>query len=296
MRRFGTMTGIVAAMLALLAVAPGLGGDAAHGAGGHDIHLRLDQEQGAPGNANDQRLRTARIVELYETLVAPKALEVIAGLRSVDHIFDAGVRGRVTPVGEFHDREGVNEYFYGLASTPTSPVVEVHFRSLVASGGKIAVEVDITFDRLNRPPPERLQTLRQTGFFTFDRKNHVISFDLAILNLGAAVNPTTDAERATNITTVCALLTLGFPGQPATCPGTFSSAPQPGAQFAACVAFMQSIPYGTWDRANSNTFVCRQLHSLLTPLRPDVHCPHCSPGGGGTCIDFTYESFFDREF
>jgi hypothetical protein len=67
-------------------------------------------------------------------------------------------------------------------------------------------------------------------------------------------------------------------------------------QFAACVAFMQSIPYGTWDRANSNTFVCRHLHSLTTPFRPDVHCPHCSPGGGGTCIDFTYDSFFDQEF
>ena len=284
------MTMIATTMLALLTT----GGGSVHAAGGH-THAQLDQ-QGFPGSANDQRVRSARIQELYETLVAPKALQVITGAHSVDHIFDASVQGRVTPVGEFHDREGVNEYFYGLASTPTGPVVGVAFKSLVASGGKVSVEVDITIERVNRPPPQRFYTLRQTGFFTFDRKNHVISFDLAILNLGAAVNPTTDAERAENITTTCALLTLGFPGQPATCPGTFSNAPNPLDQFAACVAFMQSIPYGTWDRVNSNTAVCRQLHSLLTPLRPDVHCPHCSPGGGGTCIDFTYESFFDKEF
>jgi hypothetical protein len=294
MRTPGTLIGLVA-VLALLAAAPALGGDVAH-----DIHGARRQHhpppEGAPGSAHDLRVRSARILELFDTLIAPKAMQVITGLLSVDHILDATVQGRVTPVGVFHDREGVNEYFYGLASTPASPVVAVAFRSLVASGGKVAAEVDITFDRPARPPAERFQQIRVTGFFTFNRHNRVVSFDLAILNLGAALTPTTDAERTQNITSICALLTLGFPGRPSTCPGTFSSEPSPQVQFGACLAFMQSIPYGTWDRANSNTFVCRHLHALMTPFRPDVHCPHASPGGGGTCIDFTYGSFFEQEF
>src|SRR5262249_27229683 len=65
--------------------------------------------------------------------------------------------------------------------------------------------------------------------------------------------------------------------------------------FSNCVAFMHSIPYGSWNRANSNTVVCRQLHSLLTPLRPQVHCPHTSPTGGMTCVDFPYSSFYTTD-
>ena len=240
--------------------------------------------------------RVDKIQELYTDLVFPTPTLIISGQKSVAHIFDDHVAGRVTPVGEFDHPEAVNEYFFGLASTPTSKVVAVDFKSLAASGDKVAVEVDITFDRPANPT-KRFLTLRQTGFFTFNDDDRVISFDLAILNLGAAVNPTSDAEKETNIQTVCALLTVGFPPvQPATCPGFYDSVAPPLTGFAACVAFMHTIPYGTWDRANSNTFVCRQLHSLLTPYRPAVHCPHCSQGGGGVCIDFTYDSFFDQEF
>lgn len=88
-------------------------------------------------------MRAAKIEQLYQLLL--KASLVIAGQESVDHIFDASVEGRVTPVGEFHDREGVNEYFFGLAATPTIQVVAVDIKSLAASGNKVAVEVDITF-------------------------------------------------------------------------------------------------------------------------------------------------------
>jgi hypothetical protein len=231
------------------------------------------------------KIRTERINELYENLVYPKPNMILAGQLSVDHIFDDSVTGRVTPAGHFHDEQAVNEYFFALASTPTSRVVRVQMQSLAASGDKVAVEVDIFFERTDGTA----FTLRQTGFFTFNKQNRVISFDLTILNLGAAVNPRSDAEREANIQGLCAVLTMGVLGRPATCPSEYTD-------MADCMAFMHSIPYGTWDRANSNTVVCRQLHSLLTPYRPDVHCPHSGKSGGGSCVDFTYESFFDDEF
>jgi hypothetical protein len=230
-------------------------------------------------------VRADRIRELYNDLVFPTPSLILAGQKSVDNIFDSSVRGRVTPVGHFHDEQAVNEYFFALASTPTSRVTQVTFQSLAASGTKVAVEVDIHFERTNAVA----FTLRQTGFFTFNDRDHVVSFDLSILNLGAAVNPTSDAEREANIQGVCAVLTLGGGGHAATCPGEY-------VDFADCLSFMHSIPYGTWDRANSNTAVCRQLHTLLTPYRPDVHCPHAGKTGGGACIDFSYASFFDEEF
>jgi hypothetical protein len=231
------------------------------------------------------KIQSRKIKELYDDIVFPRSVEVITGQRSVAHIFDSHVRGRVTPAGHFHDAEAVNEYFFGLAATPTSKVTRVTFQSLAASGNKVAVEVDIFFQRTTGGD----FTLRQTGFFTFDRRDRVTSFDLTILNLGAAANPKSDAEREGGIAGVCAVLTTGIGGRPATCPGEYAS-------FDDCLHFMHSIPYGTWDRANSNTFVCRQFHTLLTPFRPEVHCPHAGKTGGGACIDFTYESFFEEEF
>jgi hypothetical protein len=227
-----------------------------------------------------------KIEQLYEDLVSPTPTLILTGQKSVADIFDPAVRGRVTPVGQFLHAEAVNEYFFGLATTPTSRVTRVEFHSLAASGDKVAVEVDIHFERSSGGG----FTLRQTGFFAFNADDRVSSFDLTILNLGAAVNPRSDAEREANIRGVCAVLTTGLgPGQPPTCPGTYSD-------FSDCYTFMHSIPYGTWDRANSNTFVCRQLHTLLTPYRPAMHCPHAGKTGGGACVEFTYESFFDEEF
>jgi hypothetical protein len=235
--------------------------------------------------------RADRIHELYDDLVSPTPTLILTGQRSVAHIFDPAVMGRVTPAGEFHDSEAVNEYFFGLATTPTSHVTSTTMQSLAVSGDKVAVEVDIRFVRADTTG----FTLRQTGFFTFNDDDRVTSFDLSILNLGAAVNPHSVAEQEANIQGVCAVLTGVIPQQPATCSGTYAGA-TPQQQFGACLAFMHSIPYGTWDRANSNTVVCRQLHTLLTPFRPAVHCPHAGPTGGHACIDFTYESFFDHEF
>ena len=238
------------------------------------------------------RIRLEKITRLYNYLLPPSPTLILTGQLSVADIFADNVQGRVTPVGQFHDSEAVNEYFFGLATTPLSNISGVAFPSLVVSGDKVAVEVDIHV----QPTTGGAQfTLRQTGFFTFDRHDRVVSFDLSILNLGEAVNPRTTAEREIAIRGICATLTGMIPQQAATCPGEYSGVTAQ-QQFVDCVAFMHTIPYGTWDRANSNTVVCRELHTLLTPFRPEVHCPHAGKTGGHACITFPYDSFFDVEF
>jgi hypothetical protein len=282
----------VAALMVLIAVASLAGMASARTAartdgGRSDGHGRppADDEDRNQGPGRRDAVRMGKIRELYADLVAPTPTLVLTGQKSVRHIFAADVRGRVTPAGEFMDAEAVNEYFFGLATTPTSHVARVDLPSLVASGDKVAVEADIHFQRLDGSA----FTLRQTGFFTFDRRDRVASFDLAILNLGAAVNPKSAAEREATIQGVCAVLTLGVGGQPPTCPDEY-------ADFSDCVSFMHAKPYGTWDRANSDTVVCRQLHTLLTPFRPAMHCPHAGKTGGHACVEFPYESFFEKEY
>lgn len=34
-----------------------------------------------------------------------------------------------------------------------------------------------------------------------------------------------------------------------------------------------------------NTLLCRMVHQNMVPLRPEVHCPHIGPSGGGYCVD-----------
>jgi hypothetical protein len=62
------------------------------------------------------------------------------------------------------------------------------------------------------------------------------------------------------------------------------------------LAFMQTKPYGSWNRANGDTVTCREAHAILTSLRPEVHCPHVGKTGGMVCVDVAYESYFDTRY
>jgi hypothetical protein len=264
-------------------------------------------------------LREKRVRAIYENLVYPTPIAILTGQKSVDDIFQEGsVKGRVTPVGQFPDFSAVVEYFYALAVTPGSRVDAVKFRSLFAGDDKVAVQVDIHFCRApdgvcdpDVANDERSQTLTQVGFFQFNRYNRVISMDLNILNLGAASDPPDDpVVHGFAIQQLCTALTVahvepttGEVVNAGTCTGQFDAAddfpenfPVSADAFQNCVAFMSSIPYGSWDRANSNTVTCRQLHTLLTAIDPDMHCPHASADGGGACIDFPYGSYYDQSF
>ncbi len=263
--------------------------------------------------------RKNKVAEIYKGLIYPNPKAVLADHSIVNHIFEESVvKGRVNPAGAYGDFEAAIEYFYALAYTGASMVDSVEVLSLVASGDKVAVEVDIHF--CNAPynacnPAVKVDasntTLRQTGFYTFNANDKVISFDLTIPNLGKAHNRQTDAQRMQDIINVCAVLTTAHYNvineqvvYQGTCPTYFDGPEDFPAGFPAvqgqpmlnCISHMMSIPYGTWDQPESNTVVCRMLHSLITPIRPEVHCPHVSYFGGGECVDKPYSHFFEAEF
>lgn len=299
------------------------GGD---GHGGHDGHGgnqgNVPEELRTPWptkNKHAMETRVQRVREIYENLVYPTPISILKDEKTMTHVFEERVvRGRVNPVGEFLEFASVLEYFYALAITPGSIVQNVKFKSLFAGEDKVAVEVDIYFCRApfencdpNVPVSENAHTLTQVGFFQFNRYDRVISLDLNILNLGMASDlPDIPEVRAEAIAQICTALTIahispitGAVVYSGTCTSSFDSAddfapdfPVSDNPFQNCVAFMQSIPFGTWDRGHSNTVVCRQLHSLLTPVDPDMHCPHTSPGGGGKCVDITYADYYTQDF
>jgi hypothetical protein len=63
-----------------------------------------------------------------------------------------------------------------------------------------------------------------------------------------------------------------------------------------CFGFLSGIEYGSYNRLNSNTVLCRLVHAQLTLFDPAAHCSHVSPGGGMACVDFTYESFYSKHY
>lgn len=223
------------------------------------------------------------VTQIYQNLIYPTPLFILGGAYPIDNLFSPSVKGRVTPVGAFNDFLNVEEYFYALAATPGSFVVDIFIKSLVSTGNKVGVEVDILFNNT-----QGLHNLTQMGFYEFDSTDRVKTLDLVILNLGAASDPPVEA-RPFAIQQLCGLLVQTC-SNPAYDPNGYYTS------FDDCVSYMNSIEYGTWDRANSNTVTCRQLHSLLTLSRPEVHCSHSGKTGGGKCIDWSYQSFYEVEY
>lgn len=60
----------------------------------------------------------------------------------------------------------------------------------------------------------------------------------------------------------------------------------------ACMDFLtEQTRFGQAYELGADTLVCRMVHENMIPFRPDVHCPHIGPSGGGMCVDdYTYQS------
>ncbi|RZA27408.1 MAG: hypothetical protein EOP10_00150 [Proteobacteria bacterium] len=259
--------------------------------------------------------RKSQIVELYKELVFPGPIEVLKDDKAAAHIFEiAGVYGRVTPVGKFSDFSGVVEYFYALAANVHNHVYDYKINNVLADEDKVSVNVQLSFcfnttaDCLTLDADAKnKQTLTEIGYFVFNKQNRVIYFDLVIPNLGAAYDEKNPLKRAGVMAGMCAFLTIGhidpitqekvkggtctsyFDGKEDFGPGFIAV---PNAPFLNCMTFMSTLEWGSYNRANSNTVSCRQVHMLLTPLRPETHCPHVAYGGGGKCVDMPYESYY----
>ncbi len=263
--------------------------------------------------------RKSQLKELYLGLVYPGPIEVMKNNTAVNHLFQEGnVAGRVTPLGQFTDFNGVVEYFYALAANPETHVYEVKIVSLIAGGEDASVNIELSFCKNSETDCSKIgevekkkETLTEAGVFKFNKQNKIIFFDLIIPNLGASKDVHDAVSKASRIAGICAFLTVGHVDpitqekvKGGTCTTYFDSKDDfggaakllalPNAPFLNCVAFMGSLPFGSYDRANSNTFTCRQTHALLTPLRPEYHCQHVAYDGGGKCVDFPYGSFYEE--
>jgi len=61
--------------------------------------------------------------------------------------------------------------------------------------------------------------------------------------------------------------------------------------YDSCMAFLTEQRFGKAYELGADTLLCRMLHQSMVPARPQVHCPHIGPSGGGMCVDdYSYRS------
>jgi len=249
-----------------------------------------------------QTVQQCKVAQVYNNLLV--ATEILSGALSVADLFSPTVVGRVDPVGTFDSYKLLTEYFYALAANPQTYITEVTFIDLFGEGAEVYVRVNVLFE----PTQYFVSTgqpfnISQKGRYVFNSDNLIETVDVTIPYLGKHANPEFNRpvytlQQTELIAEVCAALVVGIPqfGVGPYCPEQYDPTGYYTSE-ADCIDFMtNNITYGTWDDAQANSFVCRQLHSLLTAYDPVTHCPHCGKTGGGKCVDWDYEEYFAESF
>jgi len=288
------------------------------------ICVDLDELQALQADAAKQAKHRASVFTFlnYTIWPTPQQILMTKGVPKLSAILNPNVKSRISPAGAFDGFEGVVEYFYGFVANPGTFVVNLTINEIGSTGNNVGAKATLflrndAFQSTGGHPPQ-WWNLSLFTFFTFDDNDLIKSIDVSVPNLGVLLDIPEDTIglqiRQGIIQYTCKVLTLPDPlngnATQGTCgakklyptPRNINVSPSNPAQlaftnqFSNCVDFMNSIPYGSRNRMNDNNFVCRNLHMLLTPYGPDLHCPHCSPSGGDSCIPFTYESFFQVEY
>jgi len=258
--------------------------------------------------AAKQAKHKASVITFFNNTIFPTPFLILqsGGLSLKNTLVASNVRARLSPAGAFDEFEGVIEYFYGFVANPGFSVRSVDYVSIAATGNTVAAKVNLfiqndNWERTASHPP-LFFNISLFSFFTFNNQDLIQSIDISCPNLGKLLDIEDPALRNQIIIFTCTVLTQPTPltnnrvGGSCGFKNVFLGGTNYTAQYENCIAVMQSKPYGSRDRMNADNFVCRQVHSLLTPYGPDIHCPHTSQSGGGACIEFSYDSFFQKNY
>ncbi|KAJ7169211.1 hypothetical protein C8R43DRAFT_876433 [Mycena crocata] len=237
------------------------------------------------------------IQKIYNLTVYPANAKIITGGAEAvpPGLFNANATGRVTPVGSFTGFQDSIEYFFGLAPLPSgippngvfTDATLAEFTSGCAEVAASTVYLTASTINPNGSVGAFISILKEIAFWHFDQDGAVLYYDAWIptpdpfsIKLGWFDFSSTAATNAT-IQHVCGL-------QNETCIGNttvYDSVDD-------CVQTLTAKRFGRLDETWGDNVVCRSIHALLTKFRPEIHCPHVGPTGGGKCIDVDYNAAY----
>ncbi|MCJ1479306.1 hypothetical protein MMC13_007991 [Lambiella insularis] len=234
------------------------------------------------------------ISNIYNLTVYPNNVPVInhGGSAVPAGLFNENATGRITPVGSFQGFNQSIEYFFGLAPVPGGPTNATIHQAVITSfqSGCPEVASSVVYLVCNVTSPGQpddgkyIGTLKQVANWHFDKDGAVTYYDAWIPNLQnwtqlalGSLDINNPEVQAGSIEGVCSEIQQRCIGSNA----QYSSV-------ADCVSVLSNKPYGNDDEAWGDNFVCRSIHTILTKIDPNTHCPHVGPTGGGKCIDISY--------
>ncbi|AEO60050.1 hypothetical protein MYCTH_2308868 [Thermothelomyces thermophilus ATCC 42464] len=234
------------------------------------------------------------ISSIYNLTVYPNQLPIFqAGGAGVPNgLFNKNVVGRVDPVGNFTDFEESVEYFFALSPLPQgnpakAAITGYQITEFSSQCRDVAASVVYLYCSVVNPGcadhGKPLPPLKQVAFWRFDEHGAVLKYDAWIPNLNTWVESTTAANADDPQSRASAIAQI--------CGATQTRCQGPNAQWSSveeCMTALSQKSYGSYDEAWGDNIVCRSIHVVLTQVRPDVHCPHVGPTGGGKCVDEPY--------
>jgi hypothetical protein len=276
------------------------GGGKDHGKPDHhggDDNEDCDDDDGGSGPEPpvfDPQRNFKTISSIYNLTVYPNQRPIFqAGASAVPpNLFNHNVSGRVDPVGDFVGFDNSIEYFFSLAPLPEgniagAAITSYQITEFVSACPEVAASVVYLYCSIVNPlSPDygkAIAPLKQVAFWRFDEVGAVLKYDAWIPNLNDWITtngialPSLPAYQTGSIFAIC----------------TFTQARCTGANtqwesVQQCVEVLSTKTYGTYDSAWGDNIVCRTIHLVLTQTRPDVHCAHVGPTGGGKCVDIPY--------
>jgi len=203
-------------------------------------------------------------------------------------IWSPTVFGRLNGVGTL-DLRDCAEYFIGIAPTDPNSIIVTGFRvHYWVEVGDIGIGLaDNIFTQIVNGNPVDVPLTAQ-AFVRFDSNNLIQNFDINVINEGRwgvkiGFNFSDPFVRLFLIETACTTYVQYCTG-----------ALQEYTSFQNCVDHISSLQFGTSDWALNDMGYCHYIHSVMIPYRPEVHCFHVGPTGGGRCTDtITYYTYYN---
>ncbi|KAG9242310.1 hypothetical protein BJ878DRAFT_178465 [Calycina marina] len=264
-------------------------------------HTPSSVEQEWPGKKVDYYARNLKTVSsIYNLTVFPHNVPIIVnGSKAVPPgLFAPTATGRVSPLGNFTGFDDSIEYFFALALVPSAPAYAVFTSAKViefsCGCAEVASSVAYLETRVYAPgAPDHnkyLSTLKQVAFWKFDKHGAVLFYDAWIPNLDqwdflalGHKNVSNPVIQSQIIRGVCSIVQQRCVGKD-----------QQYESMDDCVANWSQKSFGTYAEVWGDNVVCRTIHVILTLVRPDAHCMHVGPTGGGKCVDWPYNNgYFD---
>jgi hypothetical protein len=233
--------------------------------------------------------------EFTSSLMFPANLAQVSLVNST--FFSDDIVGRIDDAGVFAGRELNTEYNYGIFSNimPVPDYVSLvgmplafNITHFAANDNIVSVaailDTVIPFLGIHNP-------VEYWAFLTFNAKGKINQYDIVVRRSAQSsdyVTSQTPSILGVNSTTAAAgvLQTKIATGVCSTAQALCNGTNVQYSDTTECFNFLtKEVRFGASYEARANTLLCRMLHAKLVPLRPEVHCPHIGPTGGGFCVD-----------